>query len=335
MSSIIGPFPTDYSPGRQCTAVTSEVVVAIDLATACLPEDFDPAPSAYYSPGTACPSGYTAQRGCTRSNNDDDKTTVTCCPQRNGLNMWCVEDPGTLSGPWESMFCTWSAGDQQEVILVTTEVNGTDSTMAVTMNGAQGINAYGMRMIYEPSDIATTEASTTNASTIDTSTSGVSTTGPTATSSESSATDEPAQTSSGDSEDDGGISTGAVVAIAVIIPIVVVAALIGAFIWWRRRKNRTPNIIVEDPNAPRELPPSHGMSELYGCQAGSELPGTSSFVSELPGDAPKDAATSTTTSSPGLSKTEAISPALTSNDGTSPTFSHSAVSPLNEPSSRS
>ncbi|KAJ4266510.1 hypothetical protein NW762_004497 [Fusarium torreyae] len=321
MSSIVGPFPTKFSPGRECTAVTSDSVVGIDFATACLPDDFDPAPSAYYSPGIECPSGYTAQKSCTRSSGDDEKTTVTCCPQRNNINMWCVEDPGTLSGPWESLFCTWSAGNKQTVILVTTSVSGTESTTAVTMNGGEGINAFGLRMIYEPSDIPNTEASTTDASTTAASTTAASTSG---------ATNEPAQTSSGDSNDSGGISTGAIAAIAVVIPIVVIAALVGAFIWWRRRRRQTPGVVAEDPNAPKELPPSHGSSELYGSQAAQELPGSGTFVSELPGDTPMGAAKSTATSSPGFSRTDAVSPALTSNNGTSPAMGHSAVSSPSE-----
>ncbi|KAF4965933.1 hypothetical protein FSARC_6320 [Fusarium sarcochroum] len=305
MSSIIGPFPTKYSPGRDCAAVTSNSVIGIDFATSCLPDDFDPAPSAYYSPGIACPSGYSAQKSCTRSSGSGDKTTVTCCPQRSDIDMWCVEDPGTLSGVWESLFCTWSAGNQEKVVLITTDINGTDSATTVTMSGAEGINAFGLRMVYEPTDIPNTDASTTDAST-------------------SGATNEPAQTSFEDGGNGAGISTGGIIAIAVVIPVVIIAALIGAFIWWRRRKHRsTPGILAEYTDAPKELPPSQGVNELYGSQAAQELPAISTFVSELPGDFPMGAATSTATSPPGFSKTDAVSPGLTSNDEISP-----ALSPL-------
>ncbi|KAM0426202.1 hypothetical protein ACHAPT_008552 [Fusarium lateritium] len=291
-TSIVGPFPTDYSPGTTCNAISSRTVVGVDFATSCLPDDFDPAPTAYYSPGTACPSGYTAQRSCTRSASGDDKTTVTCCPERNGIKMWCVSEPQSLSGPWESLYCTWSAGDEQTVLLVTTVVSGTESTTAVTMRGGDGINAYGLKMIYEPSDIASTSATTT----ADTTTADETT----------DATAPPAETSSGGGGNDGGIGTGGIVAIAVVIPVVVIGALIGAFFWWRRRKNRSTAVPSEDPDATKELPPSQGVSELYGTQSvPQELDTSSAYVSELPGDGPVTG---------------------WNNDGTSPALSHSAVS---------
>ncbi|KAJ4311892.1 hypothetical protein N0V84_010212 [Fusarium piperis] len=287
--SVVGPLPTDYSPGTTCNAISSRIVVGIDFATSCLPDDFDPAPTAYYSPGTACPSGYTAQRSCTRSNSGDDRTTVTCCPERNGIKMWCVENPQSLEGPWESLYCTWSAGDSRTVLLVTTLVSGSESTSAVTMSGGDGINAYGLKMVYEASDIASTSATTTSdATTADATTD---------------TTELPAETSSsGGSGNDGGIGTGGIVAIAVVIPLVVIGALIGGFFWWRRRKNRITAIPTEDPDATKELPPSHGVSELYGTQSiPQELPTGSSYVSELPGDGPMHGGWNTNGSSSALS----------------------------------
>ncbi|KAM6520804.1 hypothetical protein FSOLCH5_005585 [Fusarium solani] len=302
--SIVGPLPTDYSPGTTCNAISSRTVVGIDFATSCLPDDFDPAPTAYYSPGTACPSGYTAQRSCTRSNSGDDRTTVTCCPERNGIKMWCVADPQSLEGPWESLYCTWSAGDSRTVLLVTTLVSGTESTSAVTMSGGDGINAYGLKMVYEASDIASTSATTTSDTTTAEETSGTSST-----------TELPAETtSSGGGGNDGGIGTGGIVAIAVVIPIVVIGALIGGFFWWRRRKNRTTAIPTDDPDATKELPPSHGVSELYGTQSiPQELPTGSSYVSELPGDGPMHTGWNNDGSSPALSHS-----AVNRADGTSP-----------------
>ncbi|KAF4985442.1 hypothetical protein FDECE_16555 [Fusarium decemcellulare] len=331
MSSIVGAFPTDYSPGSTCNAITSETVVGVDFATSCLPDDFDPAPTAFFSPGTACPTGYTAQSSCTRSNDDNDQTTVTCCPERSDLTMWCVADPGTLSGPWESLFCTWSAGDQQTVVLVTTQVSGSESTMAVTMNGGEGINAYGLRMIYEPSDISSTAATTTDASTAEATVTDASATD-SSTAGATRASDQPAETSSGGSGNTGGMGAGGIIAVAVVIPIVVIAALIGAFFWWRRRKNQR-GAAVPTYDMPPELPPQHGMSELHGPQhVAQELHSNSAFVSELPGDTPMGMMSSV--SSPGLSaggysKPGAVSPATSSagisNDKTSPMMGYSTL----------
>lgn len=314
--SIVGPLPTDYSPGTTCNAISSQIVVGVDFATSCLPDDFDPAPTAYYSPGTACPSGYTAQRSCTRSNSRDDRTTVTCCPERNGIKMWCVADPKTLEGPWESLFCTWSAGESRTVLLVTTLVSGSESTSAVTMSGGDGINAYGLKMVYEASDIAKTSATTTS----DATTSAQATPAETSENPElppepSASGDGGGSNNGGGGGNNGGIGTGGIVAVAVVIPLLVIGALIGGFFWWRRRKNRQTSVPTDDPDAAKELPtPGHGMSELYGTQAiPQELPTSSSYVSELPGDSPMHQGWNNGGSSPALS-----SSAIHRGDGASP-----------------
>lgn len=262
ITSFQGPFPTSFSSPPRCSDLTSNSIVGFDFASSCLPKDFNPDPTAYYSPGTKCPSGYTAQDSCTRSSGQT--STMTCCPVRSDLIMWCVDDPKTLSGAWESMFCTWSAGEHETVLLVTVDET---STPAVTMSGADGINAHGLRMVYESSDLSTSTTAAT-------------------------ATD----TTSSDPGSSGGLSTGAKAAIGVVIPVVVIALAIGLFFLYRRRKQRygavgaaegAAELPTEDKTgghtvaASSELHGSSGMS-YPGAMEPQEMP-AQTFVPELPG----------------------------------------------------
>ncbi|KAL6857795.1 hypothetical protein ACO1O0_005238 [Amphichorda felina] len=301
ITSFVGAFPTDFVVPDDCSDLTSNTVVGFDFANTCLPENFDPDPAAYYSPGTGCPSGYTAQASCTRSSGGT--STVTCCPERGDLTLWCVEDPETLSDAWESLFCTWNAGNQETVLLVTVDdVN----TKAVTMTGLDGINAYGLRMVYESSDLVkSTSATVTTEATSATETetrSGESVAKPTNT-----------DTDSADSASDdggGGLSTGAKVAIGVVIPVAVIALAVGLFFLYRRRKRSYGAVdTTELPAETKPGPSAYGGSgELYGSGGTSfhgvpnpqemaggvsahEMP-AQTFVSELQGSLPHEGSVS-------------------------------------------
>lgn len=223
ITSFEGPFPTEYSPPADCSHITGNSIFGFDFASSCLPDDFNPDPQAYYSPGTGCPSGYTAHEDCTRSSGGT--TTVTCCPSRGDIELWCVSEPDSLVGPWESMQCTWSAGDEQTVLLVTID---DDATVAVTMTGGDGINAYGLRMVYEASDLEETTATTTEAS----STEQRSSSTPQPTGGDSDAADG----NSSESSDKGSNNT-VTIAVAVVVPVVLIALGIAFFLWYRRRKS--------------------------------------------------------------------------------------------------
>lgn len=299
--SVVGPFPTDFSPPTDCTAVSSVEVVGIDFAPTCLPSAFNTDRHAYYSPGTACPTGYTAQQRCRHTSGT--ATTITCCPVRPNIDvtMACVSDAEALSSVWVDLLCTWSAGNRETVILVTTVENGTTRVPAVTMRGGEGINAYGLKMIYEDADVsATTTAETTRET--------------------SAATSEvPEETSSSSS----GISTGAKVAIGVVIPVVVIAVLLGVFFWYRRRK-RYGAVNGASDSEHKHNPHAHGhVGELYGNQQAppSEL-AVPTVVSELPGDGPMKGMYSPAS---GLSPSPAYShTVVSSGDTNSPALSNVA-----------
>ena len=242
ITSFIGPFPTDYAIPSDCDNISSNSIAGFDFKSSCLPEDFDGDPTAYYSPGTVCPGGYTAREDCTRTGGAT--TTVTCCPVRGDIELWCVSDPGSLEGPWESMYCTWSAGDEATVLLVTSD----SSTMGVTMSGGQGINAYGLKMVYESSDLET--STSTPSETSEPTTEAAATTGPSETAAEQSAS----STTSASTDDDGGLSTAAITAIAVVIPVVLLALGIGLFLFIRRRKQQASAIHEIANHEPKHYP---------------------------------------------------------------------------------
>ncbi|KAF7549037.1 hypothetical protein G7046_g8467 [Stylonectria norvegica] len=272
--SIMGPFPTAYPPLAGCYDEFSlDFIVHLDYASTCLPKDFNHNATAYYSPGTGCPTGYTAQPSCTRSV-EVGTTTVTCCPVRDSLTMACVTDANLLNEAWVDQFCTWSAGNKETVILVTgTNSEGVTFTGASTMSGSQGVNAYGLRMIYEPSDLAKETGTTATAAKTTTQTSA------TSTSTENSS---------------GKASNTTAIAVGVAVPVVViVAALFGAFFWWRRRKQRygAVNSSSKDAHLNNDLKePTLGRfgGELHGSQHQPlEMPVNEAPL-ELPADVPQD-----------------------------------------------
>lgn len=94
--------------------------------------------------------------------------------------------------------------------------DGTTFTERKTITSKGGINAYGVRMVYQSSDIPTTTSPATTQAASNTSAAGQSPSTPLIPS--------------------AGLSAGATAAIAVIVPLVVLAALVGFFIWRKRRR---------------------------------------------------------------------------------------------------
>ncbi|OAQ83636.1 transmembrane alpha-helix domain-containing protein [Purpureocillium lilacinum] len=279
ITAFNGPFPTDWEPPERCTALTQRGIVGLDFAPSCLPESFIASPGVVYSPGTGCPSGYTAPAPCTKWT-DAITTTITCCPVRGDLTLSCVPNDRALSLAWKDKFCTWSAGDKKTVLLVTTERSGTTSTRAVTMTGKAGVNAYGLRMVYQESDLPkSTTAGETSA---------------TRTGETGAATETGGDDSAGSG---GGLSTGAKAAIGVVIPLVAIAILVGAFFFIRRRRrardgpNELPAYGAGNEGAgadSKTLASAHSPAPPLATGGGyaavpQELQGTDQVV-ELPGD---------------------------------------------------
>jgi hypothetical protein len=226
------PLTTTFTrPNEGCGGIylpDDPPLFMIDDRPSCLPSRFSTSDSSFfYSPGIACPSGYWT--ACYDTTGVSSITTVTCCPTYGDIKLSCVADPLSLSSVWETLFCTWIAPETGTVI-TTTERRGKTSVGTAQVTAPGGINAYGVRMVYESTDLYTSTSSTSSSSS-----SASDTTSTAATSSTAAAGNSPAISSADSSS---GLSTGAKAAIGVVIPLVVIGALILGLLFWRRRKRQ-------------------------------------------------------------------------------------------------
>jgi hypothetical protein len=234
-----------------------------DQTASCLPTGFNSAPTAFFSPGIACPSGYWT--ACINSRGASSITTVTCCPTRGtSISMTCVPDPESLAGPWVNQYCTWTAGNTRIPLEVVQIKDGSTSKMVKTLSGADGINALGVRMVYQATDMTTgTPASTSRPSQTGPTQGGIS-----------------GLPSAGPGP---GLSIGATAAIGVVVPVVVIGALVGFFLLWRKRRREAfgateadaPESQVENKvyysGTPQELSVPGPAVEMPGMQMVAEL----------------------------------------------------------------
>jgi hypothetical protein len=227
-SPIQSSFPLDaltttFTPPASCSGIYSSGGVAvIDADLACLPQGFTSLSTNYFSPGIQCPAGYVT--ACNDNAGVSSITTVTCCPHRGDITLGCVT-PSTLSNVWETLFCTWIAPQSPgTVVNITLSEGRTTSTSAVTMMSGGGINALGIRMVYQSSDILAISGTGATSGTA-----AATSTGPAGTGA--------AGETGGDSS--SGLSTGAIIAIAVIIPVVLSAVAAGLFFIRKRKQALT------------------------------------------------------------------------------------------------
>ncbi|KAJ9132091.1 hypothetical protein NKR23_g11466 [Pleurostoma richardsiae] len=267
------PSHYDLTPPPACTGVYWGEVAIIDRDASCLPSGFNKsATDSYFSPGVACPAGYVS--ACHDTAGAASITTVTCCPSREDLTLSCV-DPATLAGRWSLLFCTWIAPETQTVVSITLsdDDSGKTSTVPYTMTSPDGVNAYGIRMVHQATDLV---SSTTGTAAVTSSTTSD------ATQASASATALPDSP-----DDDGNLSTGAKAAIGVIVLVVALGIAGLLFYLWRRRRRESK--AVEQPAAAptflgKEQPPveyDQGYG-YYGAGAG-KTPGVAFMPSELSG----------------------------------------------------
>jgi hypothetical protein len=260
------PLTTTFTAPADCSGLyqPSLGVFMVDPMTSCLPSGFDVSSTAYFSPGVICPSGYVS--ACHDTRGVSTITTVTCCPFRDEMSLSCVNTVG-LADAWSTLFCTWTAGPTTSVSVTLSADAGTTSTSAVTFSGNQGFNAYGVRMVFESSDIASSTPSSapkTNAANTTPSTPSTA----------------PTTSATGSSPPSKGTSAGTIAA-AVIVPLVVLAAAGGIFLWWRRQRNRkTAHSVGQEVsdippkwyNTQSELPAEERRNELSNYREPAELP---------------------------------------------------------------
>ncbi|KAL7943535.1 hypothetical protein V8C42DRAFT_329338 [Trichoderma barbatum] len=232
------PLTTTFTRPADCDGIfASSFLSGIDFSTSCLPSGFHTDEVSYFSPGLVCPTGYYS--ACHDNIGAKRITTVTCCPTFGAdLSLSCVT-ASTLESVWSTLFCTWIAGDVTSLPMTVSE-NGITSTVTRSFSGREGLNAYGIRMVYQKTDTETTTMATTTKTTATSST-------------ESS---DPAKSTGPDSSDSSsGLSPGAKAAIGagVAVPIIVVALCAGLFFWWWRRRKQYNRVNLSQSTPPTEL----------------------------------------------------------------------------------
>ncbi|POR32809.1 Uncharacterized protein TPAR_06999 [Tolypocladium paradoxum] len=258
-SFALNPLTTTFSRPQDCTGVYQSLGLAMmDVQTTCLPDGFKSQSESYFSPGLVCPSGYVS--ACHDNTGVASQTTVTCCPTlKSDVTLSCVTT-STLKSVWSTLFCTWIAPSQKTSLPVTVSGNGVTSTEMRELRSPAGLNAFGVRMVYQKTDLeATTKTGSTKRPDA----------GPT-----SSAGPRPSPSAS------SGLSTGAKVAIGVVVPLVVLAILAGVLLWWwrRRRRQRAPGgpLYKYEKTGPQPHAELHGehVQEMVGSTVPVELPAT-------------------------------------------------------------
>jgi hypothetical protein len=229
--TFAGPFPTDWSSPPECTILFKDGIIVLDAAKSCLPDDFQTDTAVYYSPGTACPSGYAVATGCAQGMGSTT-TTLTCCPVRFGITMSCVDNPSTTRSELADYQCTWTAGDKPRKMTYTWAGENSWGNVKTIMSDDDGVNAFGLRMVYESSDIPDPTAggiSHTNSFTSHDTSRGKPT---------GSADDKPSDDSISRSQSPGGLLAGAKagLGIGITLSIMILAA---CAIWLYRRSGRT------------------------------------------------------------------------------------------------
>ncbi|KAL6695820.1 hypothetical protein J3F84DRAFT_315488 [Trichoderma pleuroticola] len=264
------PLTTTFTRPADCDGIfASSFLSGIDFSTSCLPKGFHTDEISYFSPGLVCPTGYYS--ACHDNIGAKRITTVTCCPTfGTDLSLSCVT-ASTLRSVWSTLFCTWIAGDATSLPMTVSD-NGITSTVTRTFSGREGLNAFGIRMVYQKTDTETTTMATT---TKHTQTTGTRSGGP----AKSTGPD------SGDSS--GGLSSGAKAAIGagVAVPIVVVGLAVGLFFWWWRKRKQYNKVQMSHTTPPTEL---HNQSRSTPSELASEggMMNKPFYVAEVPAHEP-------------------------------------------------
>ncbi|KAH6842991.1 hypothetical protein B0I37DRAFT_208767 [Chaetomium sp. MPI-CAGE-AT-0009] len=232
------PLTTTFTRPTDCGgiyAASQPVIFVIDNEPSCLPPDFSASDSSFfYSPGIACPSGYWT--ACHDTTGVSSITTVTCCPTYGSISLTCVSNPLFLKTVWEYQFCTWIAPKSPGTVITVTvsSYDGRTSTITPEVTAPGGLNAPGVRMVYQASDMEMASSSTSSVPS-----EGSGATVPASSTPDSTGTSLPGASNDPDATNsDSGLSTGEQAAIGVVVPLVVIALLVGLALWWRRRKRQ-------------------------------------------------------------------------------------------------
>ncbi|TDZ32670.1 hypothetical protein C8035_v011016 [Colletotrichum spinosum] len=223
------PLTTQFAAPTYCNDIYSGDIYMIGPQNECRPSSHHKEETAYFSPGYVCPEGYMTAK--VDNKGVHSITTVTCCPYRSDIILSAV-DPATLSGQWAGLFCTWIAPEPTRIDIVhTTDTRTWTEQEYVASPG--GVNAYGVRMVYQSSDLAS--ASAASASLIASTSATPTSTG------ELAAESTEASSSS--------LPTGVSIGIAAAVPVIALALIGAALFWWWRKRQASKYNRVNEANA--------------------------------------------------------------------------------------
>jgi len=277
----LNPLTETFTPPSDCNGVYLSTVFMLGPSKTCLPPNAGLKETEYFSPGLICPTGYAS--ACHDTLGVSSITTVTCCPTSGDITLSCA--PTIRKDIWSTLFCTWDPEPgKPTAVFATLSSDKRTSSSLVPFTSPEGINAFGVRMVYESSDLITSTSSSSSS----TQTSGSDTSTPSNTSvpQSSSSSQVPTGTSA---PGNSGLSTGAKAAIGIVIPLVVLAIFGAFFFWWRRKKQY--RVAPGSPVAPVGLTEYYQakpqLNEVSGETRRSELAGEYTPVrhdepSELP-----------------------------------------------------
>jgi hypothetical protein len=268
------PLTTTFTrpPGSACGGIYGPAkvnVFIIDDEPSCLPSGFSTSNSAFFfSPGVACPEGYWT--ACYDTTGVASITTVTCCPTYGAISLSCVPNPLKLRAQYETLFCTWRAPPSPGAdVRVTKSDDGRTRFVMEHMTDPQGINAYGVRMVHQATDLLPPSSSSSASS------SASSTASPPPDNTSPPGSDNgDSDNGSADSESgsSGGLSTGTKAAIGagVAVPLTVLALCLAFFFFWRRRRQQQQQQQPPSPAGP-EVATTHEGGVPYQQQQQQQL----------------------------------------------------------------
>ncbi|MCJ1261442.1 hypothetical protein MMC22_001306 [Lobaria immixta] len=234
------------------------------MTSDCYPQGWTNTSTAFYSPGI-CPSGYTTACITAKTANTVTETLATCCP-----TSWICASSGNILGCRSTII----GAQSQLITMVETSNFSSISTIHTEIIGGN-INAYGVQIRFQVTDLQHATATTSTATT--TSSPGATTPPPTSTPtntsppSNSTPTNTPSPTT--------GLSAGAKAGIGVGAALAVCIGL--ALLWLglrRAKKRRAPSAHAGELEGTR----GRDTQKFGGVNEFSEMPGDG--VSEAPGN---------------------------------------------------
>ncbi|KAF2800208.1 hypothetical protein K505DRAFT_370409 [Melanomma pulvis-pyrius CBS 109.77] len=285
----IGPFPVSFNPPTSCFATDiwrlsfppesrTYELLGPPLRTECFPSGYNPATTAYYSPGH-CPTGYTAASSTVITAGTVTETAQFCCPSGMKFSVQTYTSSVNFQHLL-TLMCDMGWSDVRTLTVTVSTDKGRDPETSVVTKTGGAVNAYGIQVKFQAGDFRESMTAMLTGST------------PSPAQLSSSM---PSPSSSGLTSTQSKPSTGAIAGIVVGALLAFAAMLVGILLMLRWRKNARREILDENEEAKDkgtryfyesefgELPPNENVPELPPAreQKTAEMPDGQGRLSEL------------------------------------------------------